>query len=141
MMFMQDTGIVHRDLKTSNVLLENVPLNSRQIILRAVICDFGLARVTSSVISVDGQKFKDIGGYSPRYAAPEVLANTSLMITTDPEQDKKSDVYSFAIIIWEMITRRTPWEGMQRGEIERNVRTGVRVRSFPSIHFACSWFL
>jgi len=99
----------------------------------AVVCDFGLARVTTQAISVDGAKFKDIGGFSPRYAAPEVLANMALMITTDPEMDKKSDVYSFAIIIWEMVTRHVPWEGLSREQIEVSVRSGSRPQFAPSL--------
>ena len=73
-------------------------------------------------------KFKEVGGFSPRYAAPEVFANIQLMVMADPEIDKKSDVYSFSVIMWEMLTRQVPWDGVKRDEIERNVRRGARVR-------------
>ena len=59
---------------------------------------------------LDNMKFKEVGGFSPRYAAPEVFANIQLMVMADPEIDKKSDVYSFAVI-WEMLTRQVPWDG------------------------------
>ena len=92
------------------------------------MCDFGLARVTNSATTLENMKFRDIGGFSPRYAAPEVLANAALMISADSEVDKKSDVYSFAIILWELLTRRIPWEGLNKEQIEVCVRSGERVR-------------
>ena len=138
MYYMQNIGIVHRDLKSANVLLETIPFGVNKSILRAVVCDFGLARVTHRAISVDGQKFKDIGGFSPRYAAPEVLASVAMNLVTDPDADKKSDVYSFAIILWEMLARATPWAGLKREEIEPKVRSGVRVR--PSLFFLLEFF-
>ena len=73
-------------------------------------------------------KFKEIGGFSPRYAAPEVLASACLLVSNDAETDKKSDVYSFAIVLWEMLTRQIPWDGLTREQIESNVRSGLRVR-------------
>ena len=95
----------------------------------AVVCDFGLARVTNSATTLENMKFRDIGGFSPRYAAPEVLAGAALQISSDSEVDKKSDVYSFAIVLWELLTRRIPWDGMNREQIEMNVRGGVRVNT------------
>ena len=92
------------------------------------MCDFGLARVTNSATTLENMKFRDIGGFSPRYAAPEVLAAAALMISGDSEVDKKSDVYSFAIILWELLTRRIPWEGLNKEQIEVCVRSGERVR-------------
>jgi len=126
MAYCQEVGIVHRDLKSSNILLEQVPVNEKESMLKAILCDFGLARVTNSASTLDNLKIQEIGGFSPRYAAPEVLANSALQMSSDPETDKKSDVYSYAIIIWELLTRRVPWEGLNREQIEANVRNGIR---------------
>jgi serine/threonine protein kinase len=126
MSYCQSVGIVHRDLKSSNVLLEQVPINQTQSILKAVVCDFGLARVTTSANTLDNLKLREIGGFSPRYAAPEVLSSFRLQTSTDPEVDKKSDVYSFAIIIWELLVRKIPWDGYNGEQIEQNVRAGMR---------------
>jgi len=126
MAYCQEVGIVHRDLKSSNVLLEEVSVNEKESMLKAVLCDFGLARVTNSASTLENLKIQEIGGFSPRYAAPEVLANSTLHMSSDPEVDKKSDVYSYAIIIWELLTRRVPWEGLNREQIEANVRNGIR---------------
>ena len=159
MNYMQEVGIVHRDLKSANVLLETVPINGKESMLRgeffcfvflffclscfsepsfsrllsAVVCDFGLARVTNSATTLENMKFREIGGFSPRYAAPEVLVNAALMISSNAEIDQKSDVYSFAIIVWELLTRQIPWDGLTREQIEANVRTGVRVSFFFSL--------
>jgi len=132
MAYCQEVGIVHRDLKSSNILLEAVPVNEKESILKAIICDFGLARVTNSASTLENLKIHEIGGFSPRYAAPEVLANSALLISSDPEVDKKSDVYSYSIIIWELLTRRVPWDGLNREQIEANVRNGIRPPVPPS---------
>jgi len=43
------------------------------------------------------------------------------------KNDGKSDVYSLAIIIWEMLTREIVWPGASNEEIELAVRGGKRV--------------
>jgi len=85
MAYCQEVGIVHRDLKSSNILLEQVPVNEKESMLKAILCDFGLARVTNSASTLDNLKIQEIGGFSPRYAAPEVLANSALQMSSDPE--------------------------------------------------------
>eukprot|EP01104_Vermistella_antarctica_P019284 TRINITY_DN7489_c0_g1_i1.p1 TRINITY_DN7489_c0_g1~~TRINITY_DN7489_c0_g1_i1.p1 ORF type:complete len:517 (+),score=149.34 TRINITY_DN7489_c0_g1_i1:57-1553(+) len=78
--------IIHRDLKTSNLLLDKT--------LRVKVCDFGLSQLCKT-----GQKYVDEDGAkgTPLYMAPEVLAGE--------EFNEKADVYSFAIVMWEMVTR------------------------------------
>ena len=71
MTYMQEIGIVHRDLKSANVLLESVPLNETSSMLKAVVCDFGLAKVTHSATTLENMKFKDRGN---RWAAAAVVS-------------------------------------------------------------------
>jgi len=59
-------------------------------------------------------------GLSPRYAAPEAFARYYMK---DPEeqsteQQKKSDVYSFGVMVWEVLVRKIPWDGMTYVETE-----------------------
>lgn len=136
MTFIQETGIVHRDLKSANILLETILIASGESVIRAVICDFGLAKVTSVANHLENMKLSDVAGFSPRYAAPEVLAFGNQGIL-DTETEKKADVYSFGIIIWELLTRKIPWEGLDRFKIEQNVRSGIRVSDGIALRILC----
>jgi len=129
MNMVHSNGIVHRDLKSSNILLEEE--NNK---LSAVICDFGLARISSesNVIflfsfflffslffsnnlifkkkKLLNQKIIDLKGFSPRYTAPEVFGRMMTNVTVvSVEDEMKGDVYSYAVIIWELMTRKIPW--------------------------------
>jgi len=72
------------------------------------------------------QKKYELFGLSPRYAAPETFArvytNNAAPIAAD--QEKLSDVYSYSVVLWELLTKKVPWEGLSAGEIELNVRGG-----------------
>ena len=49
-------------------------------------------------------------GFSPRYTAPEVFGKvTTSIANVSIEYEMKGDVYSFALIIWEMMSRKAPW--------------------------------
>ena len=52
----------------------------------------------------------DIKGFSPRYTAPEVFGKVMTNLTNiSIEDEMKGDVYSYAVILWEMMTRKIPW--------------------------------
>jgi len=52
----------------------------------------------------------DIKGFSPRYTAPEVFGKVITNIGNfSIEDEMKGDVYSYAIILWEMMARKIPW--------------------------------
>jgi len=56
------------------------------------------------------QKIINVKGFSPRYAAPEVFGRLTANATSVTIEDEmKNDVYSYAIILWEMMTRKIPW--------------------------------
>ena len=90
--FLHGNNILHRDLKPQNVLLSK----ERQ----AKLSDFGLAKVklhTGSTSTSLGPK----GTVS--YMAPELF-------DMEAEHGKPSDVYAFAVSLWEMAVRRRPYE-------------------------------
>jgi serine/threonine protein kinase len=84
-----DPPVLHRDLKSANVL---IAAGGR----RLAIADFGLARYQAK----GGKMTAETGSY--RWMAPEVIRHE--------EYDKRCDVYSFAILAWEMLTYRIPFE-------------------------------
>jgi serine/threonine protein kinase len=81
-------GIVHRDMKPANVMLDN---NSW-----AFVCDFGVAKVQDTKLTQTGGT---IG--TPAYMSPEQLYGRPL--------DGRSDQYSLAVVLFELLAGRHPF--------------------------------
>ncbi|HEX8115339.1 MAG TPA: serine/threonine-protein kinase, partial [Kofleriaceae bacterium] len=87
-----DAGVVHRDLKPDNVMIERGTE-------RAVIMDFGIAR-GGDEIGVT-QLGALIG--TPRYMAPEQLAGDAA--------DHRADLFALGVMLHELATGTRPWPG------------------------------
>jgi hypothetical protein len=89
-------GLVHRDVKPSNILL--VPPAGQGEAEHVYLVDFGLARSASDDVSIGG-----VGGFvgTPRYAAPEQVAGQPV--------DGRTDGYALGCVLYECITGRPPF--------------------------------
>jgi len=93
MVYLHDRSIIHRDLKSGNILLAKGAE-------RLVVADFGLARYCGR--EGGEQMTAETGSY--RWMAPEVMRHESY--------DRPCDVYSFAILAWEIMTYDVPFNTM-----------------------------
>ncbi len=91
--YMHARGIIHRDIKPSNIIIEEGTG-------RAILTDFGLAKRVDA-----GTKLTRSGQLlgTPHYLSPEQARGEKIT--------PASDVYSFGITLFEMLTGRLPFEG------------------------------
>ena len=97
--------IIHRDLKSLNILLTNKIVNSNNL-TSIKISDFGLSKILSSL---DKKEIMTGNCGTCHWMAPEVIKNLNYSI--------KADVYSFGIIIWECCARETPYKNLNQQQI------------------------
>lgn len=90
-------GVVHRDVKPSNILLDPAG--------RPLLADFGLARrdEAESVVTLDGQVLG-----TPAYMAPEQAAGDQRRV------GPRSDVYSLGVVLYVLLTGEFPFRGNSR---------------------------
>ena len=84
-------GVVHRDLKPQNIMIDQDG--------SARIMDFGIAR------SLEGKGLTGMGVMigTPEYMSPEQVEGK--------DTDQRSDIYSLGVILFEMVTGQTPFQG------------------------------
>jgi len=100
MKYLHEHDIVHRDLKSHNVLLDAQG--------RAKVCDFGIAYAAAKLQEyTSGSQAGNLVG-TVAWMAPEAL---------DGEASFPSDVFSFGVFLWELATLRFPWEDELVGPI------------------------
>ncbi|CAI4227693.1 unnamed protein product [Auanema sp. JU1783] len=108
MLYLHDNKVIHRDLKSPNLLVSN----NNQI----KICDFGTSQVRQDMKSM---VMSFCGTVS--WMAPEVIRKQSCC--------EKVDVYSFGVVFWEMLTREKPYKNIEPMTIMYNV--GRKKLSLP----------
>lgn len=104
--YLHDSDVLHRDIKNSNVLINNLG--------QAKISDFGLAIKLSNA---NNYKHRQSG--SPRILAPELIAAPYLYSV-------KSDIYALGILVSELSRREVPYKNLQKKEFFRCVLQGKR---------------
>ncbi len=105
--YAHDRGVVHRDIKPGNILI------SRQGDVKLV--DFGIA--TSHGESEEGLTRDGMMLGTVAYMAPEQIDDARSV-------DRRSDIYSLGVVLYEMLTGRTPYPGTFTGETIRLIHRG-----------------
>src|SRR3989454_1118144 len=88
-------GVIHRDVKPDNILLEG----SRG---RVVVTDFGIAKALSSTTGPATLTATGVAIGTPHYMSPEQAAG-------DREIDGRSDIYSLGVVSYQMLTGELPF--------------------------------
>lgn len=91
-----DQAVLHRDLKPANIMIDGRG--------QVKITDFGLAGLAETVVGAE------VRAGTPAYMAPEQWAGREVTV--------KSDLYALGLVLYELFTGRSPYEGKTPAEIE-----------------------
>ncbi len=102
--YAHEMGIVHRDIKPSNILItaDN----------KVKILDFGIARIINEAVPGMTQAGTKMG--TAMYMSPEQVRGK--------EVDKRSDIYSLGVVLYQMITGQAPYDDTTMSEFDLNVK-------------------
>ncbi|KAI3757240.1 hypothetical protein L6452_04774 [Arctium lappa] len=116
MSYLHENNIIHRDLKSANLLMDENGI--------VKVSDFGVARVQnkSSVMTAE------TGTY--RWMAPEVIEHRPY--------DHKADVFSFGVVLWELLTQKLPYANLTPlqaaiGVVQKGLRPSIPKNTHPEI--------
>jgi len=104
MAYLHKNSIIHRDVKSSNMLVAAD--------WKVKIADFGFSRVKA-----DNQTMTQCGTVS--WTAPEIFEGL--------HYTEKADVFSYGVILWELVFRKKPWEGVHSMKVIQMVGAGKRL--------------
>ncbi|XP_044490062.1 serine/threonine-protein kinase STY46-like isoform X1 [Mangifera indica] len=116
MNYLHQNNIIHRDLKAANLLMDENEV--------VKVADFGVARVKAQ----SGVMTAETGTY--RWMAPEVIEHKPY--------DHKADVFSFGIVLWELLTGKLPYEYLTPlqaavGVVQKGLRPTIPKNAHPKL--------
>ncbi|XP_077231320.1 serine/threonine-protein kinase STY46-like [Tasmannia lanceolata] len=116
MNYLHQNNIIHRDLKAANLLMDENEV--------VKVADFGVARVQSQ----SGVMTAETGTY--RWMAPEVIEHKPY--------DHKADVFSFGIVLWELLTGKLPYKYLTPlqaavGVVQKGLRPTIPMHTHPKL--------
>ncbi|GAX83871.1 hypothetical protein CEUSTIGMA_g11296.t1 [Chlamydomonas eustigma] len=115
---LHDMEIIHCDLKPSNVLLKGNRGDWRGFM--AAVCDFGLSKIVHLNVEPEQKPFGTL-----IYMAPERFRRNMC---------KKSDIYSWGIILYQVVTSTEPYKDIPSGVIVSGVTAGKLRPKWPKGH-------
>ncbi|KAL4335020.1 hypothetical protein GQ457_07G027380 [Hibiscus cannabinus] len=116
MSYLHQNSIMHRDLKAANLLMDENGV--------VKVADFGVARVQAQ----PGVMTAETGTY--RWMAPEVIEHKPY--------DHKADVFSFGVVLWELLTGKLPYENLTPlqaavGVVQKGLRPVIPKHTHPNL--------
>lgn len=93
MIYLHSRGVIHRDVKSANILIDEDG--------HAKVSDFGLAKIHSHSVHSAASRSEAIA-----WMAPELR-------TINPTYTTHSDVYAYGVVLWEIATGKKPYEGRE----------------------------
>ncbi|XP_056169934.1 serine/threonine-protein kinase STY46-like isoform X2 [Syzygium oleosum] len=116
MNYLHQNNIIHRDLKAANLLMDENEV--------VKVADFGVARVKAQ----SGVMTAETGTY--RWMAPEVIEHKPY--------DHKADVFSFAVVLWELLTGKLPHDHLTPlqaavGVVQKGLRPTIPKDTHPKL--------
>eukprot|EP00252_Welwitschia_mirabilis_P002961 TRINITY_DN12978_c0_g2_i2.p1 TRINITY_DN12978_c0_g2~~TRINITY_DN12978_c0_g2_i2.p1 ORF type:complete len:587 (-),score=154.81 TRINITY_DN12978_c0_g2_i2:76-1836(-) len=114
--YLHQNNIIHRDLKAANLLMDENEV--------VKVADFGVARVQAQ----SGVMTAETGTY--RWMAPEVIEHKPY--------DQKADVFSFGIVLWELLTGKLPYDNLTPlqaavGVVQKGLRPTIPKQTHPRV--------